>query len=180
MTRKRTQADERELRRIRKLDPKNQIPALLALGPHIPFLREGRGAVYFTAHRRNDGPVMLKWGQSTCVPRRQLDYRACEVGEGIQMWFVAFEVKRRLIAERVIHLRLRERGYERVRFHQPCSCGRRHQEYYFMHPNSPLEDFEKIARECLAEINEREVVRKILRPRRRCAQYSTRYLRFKH
>ncbi|KAJ7253306.1 hypothetical protein B0H12DRAFT_1071444 [Mycena haematopus] len=162
MVRKRTQAEKRKLGGIRKLEPGDQIPALLALEPHVPFLREGRGAIYFTAHQQNDGQLIFKWGESTCVPRRQLDYRACEVDGGIQMWFVAFEVKRRLIAERIIHLRLREKGYERVRFNEPCSCGHRHREYYFMLPDGSLEDFEKIAQECLVEIGEREVVRNTL------------------
>ncbi|KAF8197688.1 hypothetical protein K438DRAFT_1759818 [Mycena galopus ATCC 62051] len=149
----------------RRFEPEEQIPALLALDPHVRFLKEGPGGVYFTAHIHN-GRLMVKWGVSTCVPRRQLDYHACEVGGRIQLWFVAFEnLERRLIAERVIHLRLQEKG---------------HCEYYFMRPGGSLEECEEIARKCLVELGENEATFRILRPRRRCAKYSAEYRRVWH
>ena len=146
------------------------------MDPHVRFLSEGPGAVYFTVHRRHDGSLIFKWGQSSCVARRQLEYDACEDDGGMHMWFVAFEVEHRLIAgafsfparlpsvsfcspERVIHLRLREKGYERVRFYEPCSCGHRHREYHYMRPDGSLEDFETIARQCLEELGELKAVR---------------------
>ncbi|KAJ6484912.1 hypothetical protein C8R45DRAFT_1214810 [Mycena sanguinolenta] len=174
--RKRTRADKCRLATIRTFEPGAQIPALLEVDPHVRFLKEGPGAVYFTVHRRNNRELIFKWGQSTCVPRRQLDYHACEDDGGMQMWVVAFEVEHHLIAERIIHLRLREKGYERVRFDQPCSCGHRHREYYFLHPDGTLEDFERLAWECLMEIGERKAVREILRPRRQNVEYSAKYL----
>ncbi|KAJ6484900.1 hypothetical protein C8R45DRAFT_931334 [Mycena sanguinolenta] len=125
----------------RKLKPRDQVRELLALKPRVRYLREGPGAVYFTA------------AGLSCVRGRQ----------GMQMWVVAFEVEHRLIAERIIHLRLREKGYERVQFHQLCSCGHRHREYYFLHLDGTLEDFESLAWECLVEIGERKAVWWVIR-----------------
>ncbi|KAF8214522.1 hypothetical protein K438DRAFT_1749629 [Mycena galopus ATCC 62051] len=142
-----------------RLEPEKQIPQLLALDSHTRYLKEGPGSVYFTAHLHN-GRLIIKWGVSTSVPRRQLDYHACEVGGRMQLWIVAFEnLEYRLIAERVIHLRLQEKGYKHVKFLQPCSCGRRHREYYFMRPGGSLEECEEIAQKCLVELSENKAVR---------------------
>ncbi|KAF8140872.1 hypothetical protein K438DRAFT_1995604 [Mycena galopus ATCC 62051] len=83
-----TPAQKHRLQRI--FEPEEQIPVLLVLNPHVCLLKEGPGGIYFTVHIHN-GCLMVKWGVSTCVPRRQLDYHACEVGRRIQLWFVAFE-----------------------------------------------------------------------------------------
>ncbi|KAJ7847212.1 hypothetical protein B0H14DRAFT_2583668 [Mycena olivaceomarginata] len=96
-----------------------------------------------------------------------------------QMWFVVFEVQRRLLAERVIRLGLIGQGYGWVRFEEPCSCGTSHHEYHWMRTGGSLEEIETIARESLAIIEEPTVIRINLRPRRRCARYSAGLLRFR-
>ncbi|KAJ6503652.1 hypothetical protein C8R45DRAFT_923995 [Mycena sanguinolenta] len=140
----------RRLHPIPRWSTRARDPVVNASG--ASFGEDGPGAVYFTVHHRHDGSLIFKWGQSSCVTRRQPEYGACEDEGEIQMWFVVFEVEHRLIAERVIHLRLCEKRYEGVRFYEPCSYGRRHGEYHYMRPNSSLEDFEKIAWECLEEL----------------------------
>ncbi|KAJ7771200.1 hypothetical protein B0H14DRAFT_2632463 [Mycena olivaceomarginata] len=147
--RTRTRAQERELARIRRLDPADQICALLAIKEdRVRYLQEGPGTVYFTGQRDDHGELIVKWGETSCLSRRQLE-----------MWFVAFEVQRRLLAERVIRLGLIGQGYGRVRFEEPCSCGTSHREYHWMRPGGSLEEIETIARECLATIEESTVIR---------------------
>jgi hypothetical protein len=81
-----------------RLDPADQICALLAIeDDHVRYSREGPGTVYFTAQRDDRGLLIVKWGESTCLARRQLEYDKCG-GVGTQMWFGAFEVQRRLFA----------------------------------------------------------------------------------
>ncbi|KAJ7864270.1 hypothetical protein B0H14DRAFT_2574481 [Mycena olivaceomarginata] len=143
------------------------------------YLREGLGSVYFTGQRDNRGELIVKWGETSCLSRRQLEYKECGGAGQTQMWFVAFEVQRRLLAERVIRLGLIGQGYGRVRFEEPCSCGTSHCEYHWMRLGGSLEEIETIARESLAIIGEPMVIRKNLRPRRRCARYSADLLRFR-
>ncbi|KAJ7805555.1 hypothetical protein B0H14DRAFT_3484975 [Mycena olivaceomarginata] len=142
--RTRTRAQERELARIRRLDPADQICALLAI-------KEDR--------RDDHGELIVKWGETSCLSHRQLEYEECGGTGQTQMWFVAFEVQRRLLAERVIRLGLIGQGYGRVRFEEPCSCGTSHREYHWMRPGGSLEEIETIARECLATIEESTVIR---------------------
>ncbi|KAJ7725271.1 hypothetical protein B0H14DRAFT_2641344 [Mycena olivaceomarginata] len=56
---------------------------------HVRYFREGPGTVYFTA-QRDDRGLIVKWGESTCLPRRQLEYDEYGAGK-TQMWFGAFE-----------------------------------------------------------------------------------------
>ncbi|KAJ7757668.1 hypothetical protein B0H14DRAFT_2634857 [Mycena olivaceomarginata] len=119
-----------------------------------------RGTVYFTAQHDDGGQLIVKWGESACLARRQLKYDECGVGQ-TQMWFGVFEVGRRLLAERVIRLALIGEGYTRFRFEEPCSCGRCHREYHWMRPGGSLEEIEIIARECLAIIEEPTIIRTI-------------------
>ncbi|KAJ7227614.1 hypothetical protein B0H12DRAFT_1075303 [Mycena haematopus] len=184
-TLRRTPAQKRAIERIRRLEPLAQIHALLEPGV-VSYLREGPGHVYFTAQLpahavrkqrldRLPDKLIVKWGESSCLPRRQLQYDDCAVGR-THMWISAFHVKRRLLAgessfaflscsrigspvlflhpERIIHLRLLHEGYSRVRFSQPCSCGHRHREYNYMRPGGSLEEIAAIARECVAQIGE--------------------------
>ncbi|KAJ7725589.1 hypothetical protein B0H14DRAFT_2641278 [Mycena olivaceomarginata] len=158
--RTRTRAQERELARIRRLDPADQICALLAIKEdRVRYLQEGPGTVYFTRQRDDHGELIVKWGETSCLSRRQLEYEECGGTGQTQMWFVAFEVQRRLLAERVIRLGLIGQGYGRVRFEEPCSCGTSHCEYHWMRPGGSLEEIETIARECLATIEESTVIR---------------------
>ncbi|KAJ7683292.1 hypothetical protein B0H14DRAFT_3535262 [Mycena olivaceomarginata] len=158
--RTRTRAQERELARIRRLDPADQICALLAIKEdRVRYLQEGPGTVYFTGQRDDHGELIVKWGETSCLSRRQLEYEECGGTGQTQMWFVAFEVQRRLLAERVIRLGLIGQGYGRVRFEEPCSCGTSHREYHWMRPGGSLEEIETIARECLATIEESTVIR---------------------
>ncbi|KAJ7789977.1 hypothetical protein B0H14DRAFT_3502258 [Mycena olivaceomarginata] len=143
-TRKRTKAEIRELGRM-----------------------WGEGYVYFTGVLQNNAvqelhpkelshQMIVKWGASTCVSRRQLEYHACEVGQ-TQVWFCAFKVERHLLAERIIRLRLLEEGYALVKFEEPCPCSRRHREYHYMHPGGSLEEIERLAVECLEEMGEQNI-----------------------
>ncbi|KAJ7710139.1 hypothetical protein B0H14DRAFT_2646193 [Mycena olivaceomarginata] len=157
--RRRTQAQARERAKIYRLDPADQICALLAIEEdHVRYFREGPGTVYFTAQHDDGGQLIVKWGESACLARRQLEYDECGVGQ-TQMWFGAFEVGRRLLAERVIRLALIGEGYTQFRFEEPCSCGRCHREYHWMRPGGSLEEIEIIARECLAIIEEPTIIR---------------------
>ncbi len=91
--------------RSRRLAPGAQIRSLLALDDHVRNLDEGGGSVYFTANieddavhkQRPDRELIVKWGVTRGVPRRQLEYHDCEVGR-TQIWFLAVHVKRRLLA----------------------------------------------------------------------------------
>ncbi|KAJ7787360.1 hypothetical protein B0H14DRAFT_2629457 [Mycena olivaceomarginata] len=158
--RTRTRAQERELARIRRLDPADQICALLAIKEdRVRYLQEGPGTVYFTGQRNDHGELIVKWGETSCLSRRQLEYEECGGMGQTQMWFVVFEVQRRLLAERVIRLGLIGQGYGRVRFEEPCSCGTSHREYHWMRPGGSLEEIETIAHECLATIEESTVIR---------------------
>ncbi|KAJ7840574.1 hypothetical protein B0H14DRAFT_3458110 [Mycena olivaceomarginata] len=96
------------------LTPADQICALLAIKEdRVRYLQEGPGTVYFTGQRNDHGELIVK----------QLEYEECGGMGQTQMWFVVFEVQRRLLAERVIRLGLIGQGYGRVRFEEPCSCG---------------------------------------------------------
>ncbi|KAJ7789964.1 hypothetical protein B0H14DRAFT_2626577 [Mycena olivaceomarginata] len=131
--------------RLLKLDPDHDV---------VPYLDEGEGYVYFTGVLQNNAvqeldpkqlphQMIIKWGVSNCVSRRQLEYHACEVGQ-TQLWFCAFKVDHRLLAERIIRLRLLEEG-------------RRHREYHYMHPGGSLEEIERLAVECLEEMGEQNI-----------------------
>ncbi|KAJ7235741.1 hypothetical protein B0H12DRAFT_1238691 [Mycena haematopus] len=106
-TLKRTPAQKRALVKIRRLKPLDQIHALLEPGV-VSYLREGPGHVYFTAQLpsntvreqrldRLPDQFIVKWGESSCLPRRQLQYDRCAV-DRTHMWFMAFQVERRLLA----------------------------------------------------------------------------------
>ncbi|KAJ7692679.1 hypothetical protein B0H14DRAFT_2651611 [Mycena olivaceomarginata] len=112
--------------------------------------------------------MIVKWG---------LEYHACEVGQ-TQVWFCAFKVERRLLAERIIRLRLLDEGYALVKFEEPCPCTRRHREYHYMHPGGSLEEIERLAVESFEEMGEQNIACQILRPRRRCAKYAVGLLKF--
>ncbi|KAJ7747092.1 hypothetical protein B0H14DRAFT_2636833 [Mycena olivaceomarginata] len=154
--------------KVRRLDPADQICALLAIKDDcLRYLREGPGSIYFTRQRDDRRELIVKWGETSCLSRRQLEYEECGGAGQTQMWFVVFEVQQRLLAERIIRLGLIGQGYGRVRFKEPCLCGTSHCEYHWMRPGGSLEEIETIARECLAIIEEPTVIRKNLRPRRR-------------
>ncbi|KAJ7689235.1 hypothetical protein B0H14DRAFT_3532852 [Mycena olivaceomarginata] len=184
-TRRRTKAEIRELGRIRRLKPGPQRDLLLGLkdGNVVPYLDEGEGCVYFTGVLQKKAiqelhpkelprQMIVKWGVSTCVSRRQLEYHACEVGQ-TQVWFCAFKVERRLLAgevslliivgvrlscsERIIRLRLLDEGYALVKFEEPCPCTRRHREYHYMHPGGSLEEIERLAVESFEEMGEQNI-----------------------
>ncbi|KAJ7701045.1 hypothetical protein B0H14DRAFT_2648547 [Mycena olivaceomarginata] len=143
-----TRAGENNLHvlRSRRLKPGPQRDLLLGLkdGNVVPYLDEGEGCVYFTGVLQKKAiqelhpkelprQMIVKWGVSTCVSRRQLEYHACEVGQ-TQVWFCAFKVERRLLAgevslliivgvrlscsERIIRLRLLDEGYALVKFEE--------------------------------------------------------------
>ncbi|KAJ7215282.1 hypothetical protein B0H12DRAFT_1242017 [Mycena haematopus] len=106
-TLRRTPAQKRAIERIRRLEPLDQIRALLEPGV-VSYVREGPGDVYFTAQLpahdvqkqhldRLPDQLIVKWGESSCLPRRQLQYDDCAVGR-THMWISAFHVKRRLLA----------------------------------------------------------------------------------
>ncbi|KAJ7771205.1 hypothetical protein B0H14DRAFT_2632469 [Mycena olivaceomarginata] len=148
--RTRTRAQERELARIRRLDPADQICALLAIKDDLRYLREGPGS-----STRSAGGA----GQT-------------------QMWFVAFEVQRRLLAARYTAgadwTRIWAgpiRGAVLVR-HQPPRIS-------LDAPGGSLEEIETIARESLAIIGEPTVIRKTFVPEGGCARYSAGLLRFR-
>ncbi|KAJ7807506.1 hypothetical protein B0H14DRAFT_2609581 [Mycena olivaceomarginata] len=120
--RTRTRAQARELMGIRRLEPADQICALLAIKEdRVRYLQEGPGTVYFTGQRDDHGQLIVKWGVTSCLPRRQLEYEDC--GGGGQT---------RMCLERIIRLGLIGQGYGRVQFEEPCSCGTSHREYHWM------------------------------------------------
>ncbi|KAJ7887774.1 hypothetical protein B0H14DRAFT_3430384 [Mycena olivaceomarginata] len=132
--RTRTRVQERELARIRRLDPADQICALLAIKEdRVRYLREGPGTVYFTGQLDDHGQLIVKWGVTSCLPRRQLEYEECGGAGQTRMWFVAFEVQRRLLAATANIIGLR--------------------------PGGSLEEIETIARECLSIIEDPTVIR---------------------
>ncbi|KAF8144124.1 hypothetical protein K438DRAFT_1783088 [Mycena galopus ATCC 62051] len=81
-----------------RLVPRAQIRALLTIeDDYIRYLAEGPGWVYWTGQVDSQGQLIIKWGVTVCLPRRQLEYDGCGVGR-TQLWFMAFRVKRRLLA----------------------------------------------------------------------------------
>ncbi|KAJ7830497.1 hypothetical protein B0H14DRAFT_2593249 [Mycena olivaceomarginata] len=130
----------------------------------LRHLRKGPGSVYFTGQRDDRRELIVKWGETSCLSHRQLEYEECGGAGQTQMWFVVFEVQRRLLAEHVIRLGLIGQGYGRVRFEEPCSCGTSHCKYHWMRPGGSLEEIEMIVCECLAIIEEPTVIQKNLRP----------------
>jgi hypothetical protein len=77
----------------------DQICALLAIKEDpVHYLQEGPGTVYFTGQRDDHGQLIVKWGVTSCLPRRQLEYKDCGGGGQTRMWFRAFEVQQRLLA----------------------------------------------------------------------------------
>ncbi|KAJ7853475.1 hypothetical protein B0H14DRAFT_2580335 [Mycena olivaceomarginata] len=63
-SRRRTQAQARERAKIYRLDPADQICALLAIEEdHVRYFREGPGTVYFTAQHDDGGQLIVKWGR---------------------------------------------------------------------------------------------------------------------
>ncbi|KAJ7763930.1 hypothetical protein B0H14DRAFT_3510526 [Mycena olivaceomarginata] len=79
--RRRTRAQAREQTRIRRLDPADQICALLAIKEdRARYLQESPGTIYFTGQRDNNGQLIMKWGVTSCLPRRQLEYEECGGG----------------------------------------------------------------------------------------------------
>ncbi|KAK7031893.1 hypothetical protein R3P38DRAFT_2774361 [Favolaschia claudopus] len=148
---KRAPSLERAFRRIRCLGPRQQQRALVKHKHDLPYLREGEGYIYWTAQlpakvvhgqklQQIQAELIMKWGESTRLTGRQEDYRRCETGR-IQMWIGAVHVERRLLTAR---------GYRRVRFVDPCGCGRRHREYVYMGSGS-FADMESVMRQCLRE-----------------------------
>ncbi|KAK7000450.1 hypothetical protein R3P38DRAFT_2797690 [Favolaschia claudopus] len=108
----------------RYLGPKQQKRALIKHKHDLPYLREGEGYIYWTAQLPDE-----------------------------VMWIGAVQVERRLLVERVIHLELAARGFQRVKFVDPCACGHRHREYVYLGEGS-LSDMENIMRQCLREVGE--------------------------
>ncbi|KAJ7836933.1 hypothetical protein B0H13DRAFT_2368458 [Mycena leptocephala] len=173
-----------------RLEPAEQVEGFLKLDPHVAFLDEGPGEVYFTAQLADDAvqqqrpdrllsAVIVKWGVTRCLPRRQLDYGRC--GEGrVHMWMMSYQVERRLLAEKMIHLRLAHEGYEHVYFDEACSCGHRHREYRYMKKGGSIAEIEEVVRWCLVRIGEADAKSRVLRPRRRSAQYSAQYRDFSY
>ncbi|KAJ7848864.1 hypothetical protein B0H14DRAFT_3452904 [Mycena olivaceomarginata] len=79
--------------------PQTRICPLLAIKEDsVRYLREGPGTVYFTGQRNDLGQLIVKWGVTSCLPRRQLEYEECGGAGQTRMWFVAFEVQRCLLA----------------------------------------------------------------------------------
>ncbi|KAJ7826860.1 hypothetical protein B0H14DRAFT_2595564 [Mycena olivaceomarginata] len=154
--RTRTRAQARELTGIRRLDPADQICALLAIKED-----PRPGTVYFTGQRDDHGQLIVKWGVTSCLPRRQLEYEDC--GGGVANPDVVRGVRGSTASprclERVIRLGLIGQGYGRVQFEEPCSCGTSHREYHWMRLGGSLEEIETIARECLLIIEEPTVIR---------------------
>ncbi|KAF8213513.1 hypothetical protein K438DRAFT_1956891 [Mycena galopus ATCC 62051] len=150
------------------------------------YLKEGRGAVYFVFRAQDTAiqqlrpsellpQIIFKWGVTERIERRQIQYDDCDVGQ-THIWVMAFYVDRRLLAgkfflhvfsashltrlpERIIRLRLIEKGYPLVRFDKPCPCDVRHREYHWNIPNSSLQEIEEIALGGLQEIGERNIVK---------------------
>jgi diadenosine tetraphosphatase ApaH/serine/threonine PP2A family protein phosphatase len=47
-------------------------------------------------------------------------------------------------SEKIIHLWLAHKGYERMYFNEPCSCGHRHREYQYVKNGGSLAEIEEI------------------------------------
>ncbi|KAK7000148.1 hypothetical protein R3P38DRAFT_3219024 [Favolaschia claudopus] len=72
--------------------------------------------------------VKLKLGHTKKISRRRAEYRYCDVGQ-THAWLYAFRVKRRYLAERLIHLTLLQYGATRVVCECP-GCFVFHREYF--------------------------------------------------
>ncbi|KAJ6549000.1 hypothetical protein B0H19DRAFT_1265773 [Mycena capillaripes] len=93
---------------------------------HLPIYKhEGRGRLYanacvddadIVAFRAGDLPqheflagVKVKVGHTCDLDRRQSEYLACDVGQ-THLWAFYYDVEKRYLAERMVHLRLFEKG----------------------------------------------------------------------
>ncbi|KAJ7213330.1 hypothetical protein B0H12DRAFT_1242296 [Mycena haematopus] len=130
----------------------------------LPSRRTGH--VYFTAQLpahavrkqrldRLPDKLIVKWGESSCLPRRQLQYDDCAVGR-THMWISAFHVKRRLLAgESSFAFLSCSRIGSPPRSILPALLVRPPPpEYNYMRPGGSLEEIAAIARECVAQIGE--------------------------
>ncbi|KAJ7889962.1 hypothetical protein B0H14DRAFT_2561636 [Mycena olivaceomarginata] len=150
-------------------------------GNVVPYLDEGEGCVYFTGVLQKKAiqelhpkelprQMIVKWGYSSnTTPARS---------GRLKVWFCAFKVERRLLAERIIRLRLLDEGYALVKFEEPCPCNP-------PPPRIPLHASgglpggnRKACGRILEEMGEQNIACQILRPRRRCAKYAVGLLKF--
>ncbi|KAJ7163658.1 hypothetical protein C8R46DRAFT_1036421 [Mycena filopes] len=129
-----------------------QIRALSLLGRFAALIEhpdsyalEGPGAVYVTAvvdnatlddwlknridHDQFLARFRVKVGESSDLPARQDNYRACDVGQ-THFWLYAFHLDRRQAAEKMCHYSFLDAGAPRA--HLDCSCGKVHQEYWWL------------------------------------------------
>ncbi|KAJ6525442.1 hypothetical protein DFH09DRAFT_1328969 [Mycena vulgaris] len=107
-----------------------QAVALVALGP-AAYRREGPGLVYCATRSIPGGQQLVKMGHAAKFPRRRAQYDKCAApGSPITFHFLVF-FPHRIIAERLIHLLLFERGAKIPPARCPGpNCPQSHREWF--------------------------------------------------
>ncbi|KAJ6614949.1 hypothetical protein B0H10DRAFT_1950344 [Mycena sp. CBHHK59/15] len=115
-----------QLTRIRRLRPNAQYRALLALGP-TAYAKEGLGDLYFCVRYRpalvadvyqgrtsraalNTTALQIKCGSSHNVDEHMPQYAVCERTHHPVVFWAYCNVPHRLLAERLVHLKLKAHG----------------------------------------------------------------------
>ncbi|KAF8119753.1 hypothetical protein K438DRAFT_2006472 [Mycena galopus ATCC 62051] len=92
--------------------------------------QERPGAVYCNIRLdTTSGNLEVKGGWSSNVPRRQKAYAVCECAEQEILWIAAYECPEPKRVERLLHLKLRERGAT-LEPRSCVGCGTCHREYF--------------------------------------------------
>ncbi|KAJ7210718.1 hypothetical protein GGX14DRAFT_565331 [Mycena pura] len=111
----------------RTRNPYEQQRKLLAA--RAPYAKDGRGFVYVHLRVGPDGEDQVKVGETKSMRHRSGEYCVCRRNGHNLRWIFYCKVRRRKLAERLIHLSFIAAG-ARVRRYPCPGCGKRHREYY--------------------------------------------------
>ncbi|KAJ6548380.1 hypothetical protein B0H19DRAFT_1074241 [Mycena capillaripes] len=103
--------------------------------------------------------VKAKVGHTCDMDRRQAEYEACDVGQ-THLWAFYYDVEKRYLAERMVHLRLFEKGGVRQMVDCP-GCDVRHREFCTFHSIGNLNVVDEVVCHVLKALGQRK-------PRRIC------------
>ncbi|KAF8197168.1 hypothetical protein K438DRAFT_1967412 [Mycena galopus ATCC 62051] len=138
-----------ELRRVGRMSVDHQIEEHRGRS----LYQERSGAVYCNIRLDTEiGNLEVNGGWSSNVPRRQKAYGACECAEQEILWVASYECAEPKRVERLLHLKLRERGA--VLEPRPCTgCGTCHREYFEFVAAGRFEGVLALIEEILRDLN---------------------------
>ncbi|KAJ6461912.1 hypothetical protein C8R47DRAFT_1080429 [Mycena vitilis] len=164
-------------RNLRTYD--EQIAALLANQHARLYRKEGPGKLYLNARVPDDAVYKLrthqlghaglkgvakldvKVGHTNSITRRCCEYEACDRGQ-TTVWAWTYDVPRRYLAERIVHLELARAGARKVIRRCP-GCGINHREYVLFSSLGSLAHVDRIVRRVLGWLGLSRVRRQIFK-----------------